>query len=472
MRPTAQIVYRKMPLCLLGMLLMAACTSSPASEPDLGSIPTVSSTTAIEDTPSPTMASKTSTTPTSSPTATPVEATAKPVEVAVATVEPASTATVIVPSHAGYPSAAIEPAFPGLPTLKLPVALIEVPKHDLYLIALQDGLVLAIPRMGPYNNPRTVYDQRSRTLRYGYEEGFLAIALDPDFDRNGYVYAYYSYSPGSDKRTTRLVRLETFGEGDTLEFDAESELVILEVAQPAWNHNGGSLLFGPDGMLYLSIGDGGGDGDPERNGQNPGTLLGTIIRIDVRNASAKEPYVIPHDNPMIRVDGSLPEVWAYGLRNPWRLSFDVETGLLWGGDAGHYHAEEINVLRPGENYGWSITEGSSCFPQDEVCDVTGLTMPVWEYGRSFGCAVIGGYVYRGKAIPSLVGWYVYADYCSRQVRAIHAETGAAGQAVESVVMLEDGPRFVFSLAEDATGEIYLLTGDEDSEHSIYRLIAP
>ena len=324
--------------------------------------------------------------------------------------------------------------------------------------------------MGPYNNPRTVYDQRSRTLRYGYEEGFLAIALDPDFDRNGYVYAYYSYSPGPDKRTTRLVRLETTGEGDTLEFDAESELVILEVAQPAWNHNGGSLLFGPDGMLYLSIGDGGGDGDPERNGQNPGTLLGTIIRIDVRNASAKEPYVIPHDNPMIRVDGPLPEVWAYGLRNPWRLSFDVETGLLWGGDAGHYHAEEINVLRPGENYGWSITEGSSCFPQDEVCDVTGLTMPVWEYGRSFGCAVIGGYVYRGKAIPSLAGWYVYADYCSRHVRAIHAETGAAGQAVESVVLLEDGPRFVFSLAEDATGEIYLLTGDEDSEHSIYRLI--
>ena len=408
------------------------------------------------------------TTPTSSPTPTPTEAAAT----ALPTATPAPTAAVLVPTSVPYPSAAFEPAFSGLPRLTLPVALVEVPKHDLFLIALQDGLVLSVPRDGPYDKPRTVYDQRTHTLRFGYEEGLLALALAPDFERNGHVYAYYSYSSESDGRSTRLVRLETTGEGEEFEFDGDSETVILEIPQPDWNHNGGSLLFGPDGMLYLGIGDGGGDGDPQANGQDPGTLLGTVIRIDVRNSSAEEPYTAPPDNPMIGVDGARPEVWAYGLRNPWRMSFDEETGLLWAGDVGHYHAEEVDVIRPGENYGWSVTEGSSCFPQDEPCETAGLTLPVWEYGRSLGCAVIGGYVYRGQAIPSLDGWYVYADYCSKHLRAIHAETAAAGQATESVSLFEDGPRFVFSLAEDASGEIYLLSGEEDSEVSIYRLVPP
>ena len=394
---------------------------------------------------------------------------ATPTESVVPITDTAPAVTATVPTATTHP-VAIEPAFPGLPPLKLPVALVDVPKYDLYLIALQDGLVLAVPREGPYEYPRTVYDQRERTLRYGYEEGFLTLSLDPDFDKNGYVYAYYSYSAETDKRSTRLVRFETTSTGDTFEFVGESEFVILEIPQPDWNHNGGSLLFGPDGMLYLGIGDGGGDGDPDDNGQNPGTLLGTVIRIDVRNVSAAEPYGIPPDNPMVSLEGPRPEVWAYGLRNPWRLSFDRDTGLLWGGDVGHYHAEEINVIRPGENYGWSITEGSSCFPLDEVCDLTSITLPVWEYGRSFGCAIIGGYVYRGKAIPSLVGWYVYADYCSRHVRAIHADTAAAGEAVEPIPLFEDGPRSIFSLAEDSAGEIYLLTGDEDSEESVYRLV--
>ncbi len=399
-------------------------------------------------------------------------ATKTPTQTATATAEPESTPGAIVPTQVPYPGAEFEPAFPGLPALKLPVALVEVLKHDLFLIALQDGLVLAVPRDGPFESPRTVHDQSPRTLRFGYEEGFLGLALDPDFDSNGYVYAYYSYGGGSDGRSTRLVRFDTTGEGKTFEFDDDSELVILEIGQPEWNHNGGSLLFRPDGMLYLSIGDGGGDGDPQSNGQNVGTLLGTVIRIDVRDATAEEPYAIPPDNPMAGLDGARPEIWAYGLRNPWRMSFDWRTGLLWAGDVGHYHAEEVDVIRPGENYGWSVTEGSSCFPQDEACDTSGLTMPVWEYGRSFGCAIIGGYVYRGAAIPSLDGWYVYADYCSRHVRAIHAETAAAGSAAQAVSLLEDGPRFMFSLAEDASGEIYLLTGEDDSEISIYRLVAP
>ena len=372
-----------------------------------------------------------------------------------------------MPAVSSQPSVALEPAFPGLPTLALPVMLVEVPEHDLYLIVLQDGLVLAIDRYGPYDAPRAVHDQRERTLAHG-EEGLLAIALDPDFARNGYVYAYYSFRPSADRRAGRIARFDTTGEGATFAFDDASELVILDIPQPAGNHNGGSLLFGPDGMLYLGLGDGGWGGDPRGHGQNLETLLGTVIRIDVSNASAEEPYVIPPDNPMVDREGARPEIWAYGLRNPWRMSFDLETGLLWAGDVGQNHLEEIDVILPARNYGWNITEGTSCFPPDEDCDMSGITLPVWEYGRSSGCSIIGGYVYRGSAVPLLHGWYVYADYCTGLVWGIHAETAAAGEPVEELLLTDDGPQWILSLAEDSAGEIYLLVRTNDGD-SIYRL---
>ncbi len=366
---------------------------------------------------------------------------------------------------------AMEPAFPGLPTLALPVALVEVPEHDLFLIALQDGLVLAVDRDGPYDAPRTVHDQRARTLHAQNEEGLLAIALDPDFTRNGHVYAYYSYSPGEGKRAGRIARFNTTGEGNTFAFDDASELVILDIPQPASNHNGGSLLFGPDGMLYLGLGDGGWGGDPLGSGQDVGTLLGSVIRIDVRAASANEPYAIPPDNPMIGREEARPEIWAYGMRNPWRMSFDRETGFLWAGDVGQSHAEEVDVVVAGANYGWNITEGTSCFPQDEECDITGITLPVWEYGRSEGCAIIGGYVYRGESIPSLRGWYVYADYCSGRVWVIDAEAAVAGEVEKELLLTGDILRPIYSLAADSSGEIYILNGDRDTGDSIHRLVS-
>ena len=372
------------------------------------------------------------------------------------------------PTVSSQPSVALEPAFPGLPTLTLPMMLVDVPEHDLYLIVLQEGLVLAIDRDGPYNAPRTVHDQRERTLAHG-EEGLLAIALDPDFARNGYVYAYYSFRPSADRRAGRIARFNTTGRGDTFAFDDASELVILDIPQPAANHNGGSLLFGPDGMLYLGLGDGGWGGDPQGHGQNLETLLGTVIRIDVSNSSAEEPYVIPPDNPMVGLDGARPEIWAYGLRNPWRMSFDLETGLLWAGDVGQNHLEEIDVILPARNYGWNITEGTSCFPPDEDCDMSGITLPVWEYGRFSGCSIIGGYVYRGSAISLLHGWYVYADYCTGLVWGIHAETAAAGEPVEELLLTDDGPQWILSLAEDSAGEIYVLVRTNDGD-SIYRLV--
>lgn len=375
-----------------------------------------------------------------------------------------------LPTIARPEPVAIEQAFPGLPTLTLPVALVEAPEHDLFLIVLQDGLVLAVDRDGPYDAARTVHDQRKRTLRSQGEEGLLAIALDPDFSRNGYVYAYYSFRPSAEKRSGRLVRFNTTGEGDTFAFDDGSELVILDIPQPAPNHNGGSLIFGPDGMLYLGLGDGGWGGDPLGSGQDLGTLLGSVIRIDVRDASAEEPYVIPPDNPMVDREGARPEIWAYGLRNPWRMSFDGETGRLWAADVGQDHAEEIDVILPGRNYGWNITEGTSCFPQGEECDQTGITLPVWEYGRSYGCAIIGGYVYRGEAIPSLRGRYIYADYCTGRVWGIHAETAAAGEPVEELLLADGAPRWILSLAEDSSGEIYLLSREDNGGDSIYRLV--
>ncbi len=399
---------------------------------------------------------------TAPPPATGVVATAPPPATGAATAAPE-------PTTASRSPAAIKPAFPGLPTLTLPMMLVDVPEHDLYLFVLQDGLVLAVNRDGPYDDPRTVHDQRERTLAHG-EEGLLAIALDPNFAQTGYVYAYYSFRPSAEKRAGRIARFNTTGQGDTFAFDDESELAILDIPQPAANHNGGSLLFGPDGMLYLGLGDGGWGGDPLGSGQDISTLLGTVIRIDVSEASADEPYIIPPDNPMVGREGARPEIWAYGLRNPWRMSFDSETGLLWAGDVGQNHAEEIDVILPGRNYGWNITEGTSCFPPGEDCDMTGITLPVWEYGRPSGCSIIGGYVYRGAAIPLLHGWYIYADYCTGRVWGIHAETAAAGEPVEEVLLTDDGPQWILSLAEDSAGEIYLLIRRDDGD-SIYRLVA-
>ena len=446
-------VLRSVFLVIVLALAVVSCDgASPATAPPPPTEAATSSPDSAATAPPPTEAA------TSSPD--PAATAPPPTEAASSTPDPAAT---------GRSSVAIEPAFPGLPTLTLPMMLVDVPEHDLFLIVLQDGLVVAVNRDGPYDDPRTVHDQRERTLSQG-EEGLLAIALDPDFAQNGYVYAYYSYRPSTDKRGSRIARFNTTGEGDTFAFDDDSELVILEIPQPALNHNGGSLLFGPDGMLYLGLGDGGWGGDPLGSGQDIGTLLGSVIRIDVRGASAEEPYAIPPDNPMVDREGARPEIWAYGLRNPWRMSFDDETGFLWAGDVGQDRAEEIDIIQPGGNFGWNITEGKSCFPQDEECDLTGITMPVWEYGRSHGCSIIGGYVYRGQAIPSLRGWYVYADYCTGLVWGIHAETAAAGEPVDELLLTDEAPQWILSLAEDSSGEIYLLSRQNVGGDSIYRLV--
>ena len=210
--------------------------------------------------------------------------------------------------------------------------------------------------------------------------------------------------------------------------DKDSELVILEIPQPAGNHNGGQLAFGPDGYLYVGLGDGGRGGDPFGNGQDLGTLLGSILRIDVSEASPTRPYQVPGDNPFVGITGALGEIWAYGLRNPWRFSFDSQYGdsgygdsesaRLWVGDVGQNNREEVDLVQKGLNYGWNVMEGTACFSPQTGCDQTGLELPVAEYGREGGCSIIGGYVYRGRLIPSLYGAYVFGDFCSGSVWGI------------------------------------------------------
>ena len=235
----------------------------------------------------------------------------------------------------------------------------------------------------------------------------------------------------------------------------ESELVILEVPQPYANHNGGQIAFGPDGYLYIGLGDGGSAGDPRRNGQNPSTLLGAILRIDVSGATAEQPYAIPLDNPFVD-GGGRPEIWAYGLRNPWRFSFDRETGELWTGDVGQNRWEEIDIIERGGNYGWNAMEGHHCFQPSSDCENEDFIPPVWEYSLDGdACSVIGGYVYRGTAIQTLVGTYVYADFCTGEIFGLRRD----GEDVVNRLLVDTDLR-ISSFGEDNDGELYVLSQGE------------
>jgi glucose/arabinose dehydrogenase len=244
--------------------------------------------------------------------------------------------------------------------------------------------------------------------------------------------------------------------------------VLLEVAQPFVNHNGGQILFGPDGMLYIGFGDGGSARDPHGNGQNRGTLLGKLLRIDVGGRSGNLPYRIPPDNPFVGQAGTREEIWALGLRNPWRFSFDPETRALWAADVGQNTKEEIDVIQKGGNYGWAVMEGFDCLGGGSNCDRSGFIAPVFEYptGQAGNCSVTGGFVYRGQAIPALRSAYVYGDYCSGRVWALRYD----GTRVTEQAQLADGNIMISSFAVDAAGEIYAL--QHAANGGIFKLTVP
>ena len=316
-------------------------------------------------------------------------------------------------------------------------------------VAEQDGRVFVLDEAGEAS---MLIDLRDRVDRRGNEEGLLSLALEPGFGEHGRFWVWYSPSGhvGGD-RSTRLARFEADPSAVPPRADPSSEIAAIELQQPFSTHNGGAIRFGPDGMLYLGIGDGGSGGDPFRHGQQLGTLFGTVIRIDVRDASAETPYTIPRDNPWASGTSGRAEMWAFGFRNPWRMAFDPDGGQLWLGDVGGGLREEINVIFSGGNFGWNRLEGSLC-AAGPGCDKSGRELPVAEYGRDLGCAVMGGVVYRGSAVPALRGQYLFADFCSRRVWAMPAAGG--GGAFAEIAL---SPRPVVSFGVDADGEVYLLT---------------
>lgn len=255
----------------------------------------------------------------------------------------------------------------------------------------------------------------------GVEEGLIGIAFSPDFANDGRVYFHYTADSADPPPGLSVVSRFHVTEGGTIEDGAQPE-VLLEIPQAGVAHNGGQLGFGPNGLLHIGLGEGHRPRTPGGNGQDLSNLLGSILRIDV---SHERGYTIPPDNPFVGEPGAAPEIYAYGLRNPWRFSFDQETGDLWAGDVGETGWEEINYIVSGGNYGWMIMEGPDCFPPStDTCDSTGLEPPWAVYaneGEEGNCAIIGGFVYRGRAMPELDGFFVYGDFCSGTVWAVDTE---------------------------------------------------
>jgi glucose/arabinose dehydrogenase len=288
----------------------------------------------------------------------------------------------------------------------------------------------------------------------GSERGLLSLAFHPEYAENGFFYVDYTDTNGD----TVIARYQV--SEDPGRADPDSAQVLMTVDQPFPNHNGGLLLFGPDGYLYVGLGDGGSAGDPHGNGQNVGTVLGTLLRIDVdpERVTDDQPYLIPEDNPFVDQAGARPEIWAYGLRNPWRFSFDRETDDLWIADVGQGAWEEVNYQPAesdgGENYGWVIREGAHCYPEGDACPTEGLTDPVAEYSHEFGYSVTGGYVYRGEAVPDLHGVYLFADYGSGLLWGLIRD----GDGWVMTAPLETGLS-ISAFGEDLDGELYVTAFD-------------
>ncbi len=348
----------------------------------------------------------------------------------------------------------VERVFPGL-SFSLPVALVPEPtaSGSRWFALEKAGFVRAFPNDPGTTAAEVFVDIADRVEAGPGEAGLLGFAFHPAFGENGEVFlSYTAPGPGSGGALiSRISRFRSLDGGSTL--DPSSEQVLLSVDQPFTNHNGGQIAFGPDGYLYLGLGDGGSGGDPRGNAQDTGTLLGAFLRLDVDGGI---PYAIPPDNPFAG-GGGRSEIFAWGFRNPWRWSFDAATGDLWCGDVGQSAWEEVDVVRRGGNYGWNVREGAHCFAAPD-CEATALADPVAEYPHSEGCSITGGYVYRGSAIPGLAGTYLYGDFCTGTVWGL--PPGGTPR-----VLVESGLR-LSSFGQGPDGEVYLL---DFGGGGIYRL---
>ena len=419
----------RMLLTVLMGCALAAC-GTPAPDPP--------SSTAI---PSP---------PASDPSATP-----SPGPTAVTTPEPIGSLEPSPPPIADDPPPlALELIASGLTA---PTTISPVPDGRL-LVTERSGRIVALePDEGQVIEIATLSDRVTSGTSGSDERGLLGLALHPDWPDVARAFVHYTDRDGN----TVLAELSGEEAGGNPVLHPDSEQVLLRVQQPFGNHNGGQLTFGPDGMLWLGLGDGGGGGDPTGTGQDPDDLLGSILRLDVDEPGAVRP---PNDAPFID-GGGAPEVHLYGLRNPWRFSFDRLTGELWIADVGQNAFEEVNRLDPvgdsGGNLGWNVMEASHCYAESG-CSSGGLILPVSEYGRELGCSITGGYVYRGAAIDGLAGWYLFGDYCSGTIFGVPSDVDAL---TPPRTLLSDDVA-ISAFGEDADGELYVA----DLGGAIYRIV--
>lgn len=354
----------------------------------------------------------------------------------------------------------VQSAFPNL-SFNKPVEMVQPPGDaSLWFLLEKDGLIWMFANDSATTSPTLSLDLTGRVDNTANEGGLLGMAFHPSFSGSGDVFLYYTETgSGTNPLTSKVSRFAVNASGI---IDSTTRSEVLSVDQPATNHNGGKILFGPDGFLYIGLGDGG--GNPDGRAQDTTSLLGSILRIDVDNRDPGLEYAIPSDNIFAGSRTDAPEIFAWGFRNPWRWSFDRSTGLLWAGDVGQNTWEEVDLVTAGGNYGWEIKEGDHCFSPSTGCDETGLIDPVAEYSHALGDrSITGGYVYRGVSIPGVRGSYIFGDYVSGRIRGFDVE-----EKPPAVRLLAETGLMIASFAEEADGELYVL---DFTGGGIYKVVA-
>jgi glucose/arabinose dehydrogenase len=322
---------------------------------------------------------------------------------------------------------------------------------DRVFVATEQGVIHVFPNDQKATKTQIFLDLQDRVVYTDKqnEEGFLGLAFHPNYKKNGEFFVFYTTKKA---KLTNIVSRFRVRKDDPNKADPDLEEVLLKIEKPFWNHDGGTLCFGPDGYLYLTHGDGGDANDPFKNGQNLKTLLGKVLRIDVDHKDAGKNYAVPKDNPFAGRDDACGEIWAYGLRNIWRMSFDRKTGVLWAGDVGQNLYEEIDLIVKGGNYGWSVREGLHPFGKSGVGPSKDLIEPIWEYHHDLGKCIIGGHVYRGPRLPELDGSYLYADYVTNKLWALRYDEGKRRVVANRPLKPSGVP--ALSFGEDEKGEVY------------------
>jgi len=345
------------------------------------------------------------------------------------------------------PSYKLQNFFPGI-SFRRPLAMLPHPdRPNLWYIVEQKGKIFLVETKGSTPKKTLFTDISQKVDARKNESGLLGMAFHPNFSTNGYV--FLSYTRSGDGQSSLISTISRYISPDNgMSLDNSSEKQVLSLRQPYANHNGGNIVFDANGYLMIGWGDGGAAGDPKNHAQNTRSLLGKLLRIDINTT---KPYTIPEDNPFVGDENYRPEIYAWGLRNPWRWSFDKKNAELWLADVGQNEWEEINVIDAGKNYGWNILEGNHCY-NSAACDTSKYESPVYEYNHDEGCSITGGYVYRGSKLANLQGQYVFGDYCSGKIWAL--DTTSTGTFQRRLMIKSDLNIASFSQGND--GEIYVI----------------